>query len=65
MFNIFESYTSNGMTINNDAVMCQFIKCYNPQPDKRVPNGYCSTSGTGINGKKKRQLYGDYCFNYN
>jgi hypothetical protein len=30
MFNIFKSYASNGNTVNNDAVMCQFIKCYNP-----------------------------------
>ena len=35
--------------------MCQIINCYNPQPDKRVLNGTCTTGGTAIKDKKNRR----------
>jgi hypothetical protein len=46
-----KSYTVNGITKNNDEVMCQIIYCYNPSPSLRVPNGICTTGGTGTKGK--------------
>ena len=36
--------------------MCQIINCYNPAPSERVPNGVCSTGGTGIQGIKNNFL---------
>jgi hypothetical protein len=44
----FKSYKKNGITNNNDAVMCQTIYCFNPKPEFRY-NGTC-TGGTGTQG---------------